>query len=545
MAFDKWHRDSPCDSPDLSRCSPFYDRIILSAKEFNAVCQEHIARPIAVLNVLLLEVRTDLPESFGVCAGLTPSQTSISAWLLAQYAHQDRFPSVGTRDGLRIALFAACWTLSGAGIQMFLLLRPPQWVRKHSITAVAGQTVWAILTWAVWVAATRTIQRASPVLSAKMNCAGADYCTQLHAAFASLCVIGDIDPSDRSSHSGLVNVENNALRTKTASESVSMSNGILFLLKWSNSFQNAFFVDVGVCSLSSFSWRLVGCSGLRGSTSIPPSTRTGGDQGTVPLEYPWTARSSNSQVCLLIMSRFLELSNVNSVLTERMNLANDPSVYASDGARLLEFIALRERVAAASGRFAYGKLEYPFTLPIVSPDKITPSSPFPPGRFHQDMFSGNPNITKFYVTTLVPFFNSSTSYFYHLDNSTWNLDAVFNLDATLLALLSHRAHIGKVVAETKYASNVTGFTQLIKARDADGIRTLVTNTTQEAGVLAQAATAVSAFTEAWVSSGALVPDTFGSTLQQAAAVLFRELIDITTEIEIQYVSNLGLFEAAF
>ena len=31
-------------------------------------------------------------------------QAAITAWLLAQYVHQDRFPSVGTRDGLRIAL---------------------------------------------------------------------------------------------------------------------------------------------------------------------------------------------------------------------------------------------------------------------------------------------------------------------------------------------------------------------------------------------------------------------------------------------------------
>ena len=97
------------------------------------------------------------------------------------------------------------------------------------------------------------------------------------------------------------------------------------------------------------------------------------------------------------------------------------------------------------------------------------------------------------------------------------------------------AHIGKVVAETKFASNVTGFTQLIHAKDAATIRVLVTNTTQEAGVLAQAAAVASAFSGAWVASGALVPNTFPGTLQAAAAALFRELIDITTEIEIQYV----------
>ena len=92
------------------------------------------------------------------------------------------------------------------------------------------------------------------------------------------------------------------------------------------------------------------------------------------------------------------------------------------------------------------------------------------------------------------------------------------------------------MAETKYAANVTGFTALIKAKDSAGIRVLVTNTTQEAGVLTQASAAAAAFAKAWTSSGALAP----STLQAATAVLFRELIDITTQIEIEYV-RISLF----
>ena len=101
------------------------------------------------------------------------------------------------------------------------------------------------------------------------------------------------------------------------------------------------------------------------------------------------------------------------------------------------------------------------------------------------------------------------------------------------------AHIGKIVAETKYASNVTGFTSLIQAKDSAGIRALVTNTTQEAGVLSQASAAAGAFAQAWVTSGALVSDAFADNLQNAAAKLFRELIDITTDIEIQYVSSVS------
>lgn len=150
----------------------------------------------------------------------------------------------------------------------------------------------------------------------------------------------------------------------------------------------------------------------------------------------WNLRLSGKQACF----RLAPDSDLRfcSALTERSNLASDPSLYANGGAKLLAFLADHEAIAALSGRYDYGKLEYPFTLPLVVPDKATKGNPFPPGRFHQDAFSGNKNITAFYLDTLIPFFNSPTSFYYHLDNSTLNDDAILNADATLLALLSHR-----------------------------------------------------------------------------------------------------------
>ncbi|KII94861.1 hypothetical protein PLICRDRAFT_169570 [Plicaturopsis crispa FD-325 SS-3] len=224
-----------------------------------------------------------------------------------------------------------------------------------------------------------------------------------------------------------------------------------------------------------------------------------------------------------------------STLTQRLALTSNPALYANNGSKLFDYIRRRETVAQRLHRFDYGKLEYPFTLPAIAPDVTTSDDEFPPGRFHQDTFTGNANLSAFYLNTLVPSFNSTTAYFFHLDNSTENDDAAMNLDATLLSLMSHRAHIGKIVAETKYASNVTGFTPLIRVQNADTIRVLLTNTTQEAGVLAQAQTAANALSSSWVTSGALVPSTFGADLQAAAAKLFRELIDITTQIEIEYL----------
>ncbi|CAL1715363.1 unnamed protein product [Somion occarium] len=224
-----------------------------------------------------------------------------------------------------------------------------------------------------------------------------------------------------------------------------------------------------------------------------------------------------------------------STLTERFNLATPSSLYANNGSELLAYLVPRELIAAASGRYDYGKLEYPYTLPPVSPDVTTRTNSFAPGRFHQDTFTGNKELFDFYVNHLVPLFSSQSSVFFHLDNSTTNHDATFNLDATLLELISHRSHIGKVVAESKFASNVTGFTSLIKSKDATTIRALLTNTTQETGVMAQAATAATAFSNAWTTSGAAETISFVGSLQNVTSKLFRELIDVTTDIEVQYI----------
>ncbi|KAF5378612.1 hypothetical protein D9615_007183 [Tricholomella constricta] len=134
-----------------------------------------------------------------------------------------------------------------------------------------------------------------------------------------------------------------------------------------------------------------------------------------------------------------------------------------------------------------------------------------------------------------------TSVFFHLEKSPDGLadvDAKYTLDAQLLALLSHRASIGKVVAESKYAANVTGYTPLIRSKNVDAIRALLTNTTQEQVVLDGAArvsiTLATAWEAAQTASSAISKD-FVARVQTAVVRVYRELIDITTEVEVQYL----------
>jgi len=231
-----------------------------------------------------------------------------------------------------------------------------------------------------------------------------------------------------------------------------------------------------------------------------------------------------------------------STLVQRFSLPANPSLYANGNASPLhKFLAGREEAAQALGRYDYGTLEYAYTLPVITPDVASSADAFPPGRFHQDTFTGNANISAFYTGTLVPLLSTSTTgFFFHLSNGSstpdaQDTDAVLGIDVALLQLLSNRAHIGKVVAESKFAGNASLYTPLIHAQDSASIRTLLTNTTQETQVLLQADAAAVALATAWTAAGELVPSGFETTVRNATAKVFRELIDITTEIEIEYL----------
>ena len=108
----------------------------------------------------------------------------------------------------------------------------------------------------------------------------------------------------------------------------------------------------------------------------------------------------------------------------------------------------------------------------------------------------------------------------------------------LLSLLAHRSSIGKVVAESKFLGAPDSYTPLINAKDANSIRTLLTNVTQEQAVLAQAASASFALATAWETAqgaSSTTSSAFVASIQDAVAKTFRNLIDITTETEVQYL----------
>ncbi|KAF8063956.1 chorismate mutase [Lyophyllum atratum] len=235
-----------------------------------------------------------------------------------------------------------------------------------------------------------------------------------------------------------------------------------------------------------------------------------------------------------------------STLIARAALPAEPSLYSDGGRFLTSFIHKKEVVAQATGRYTYGTLEYPFTLPLVSPDTITSINSFPGGVFHQDTYTPNPGLLSFYLRTLVALLGDAnaavegTSIFFHLTQPAGpaDRDTKFTLDAQLLASLSHRASIGKVVAEAKFNANITAYTPLIQSRDRGSLRVLLTNTTQEQVVLDGAANASLELATAWETAQAASPTistNFITRVQIAVAEVYRELIDMTTDVEMEYL----------
>ncbi|KAG6815765.1 hypothetical protein H0H93_009059, partial [Arthromyces matolae] len=210
-----------------------------------------------------------------------------------------------------------------------------------------------------------------------------------------------------------------------------------------------------------------------------------------------------------------------------------------DEGPLFSFIHSIERQSPQ--RFFYGTLEYPFTLANISPDSGSIDS-FPPGTFHQDTFTPNRELFAFYHESLVPAIGpvnavtGAKSIYFHLVDQTNEADkaAEYTLDSQLLALLSHRVSIGKLVAEAKFAADVPTYTPLINSQDEEALRALVTNKTQEALVLSAAANATTDLAAAWGAAQSLSPTqilNFTQQIQPVVAQLYGKLIDLTTTVE--------------
>ncbi|EIW84407.1 hypothetical protein CONPUDRAFT_120257 [Coniophora puteana RWD-64-598 SS2] len=144
--------------------------------------------PRAVNKVAGARVQVWAPMVYGFLVLSSLAEVALAAWLLLQFRFNGNAPNISVITGVRVLLFAGCWTLTTAGTYALLFL-DPAWSRRP-IASVGAQALWILATWAAWVVGAALLNRGAPQLFAGVGvgagqeaCAGVVYCGQVKTLF--------------------------------------------------------------------------------------------------------------------------------------------------------------------------------------------------------------------------------------------------------------------------------------------------------------------------------------------------------------------------
>ncbi|KAJ7300730.1 hypothetical protein DFH08DRAFT_908043 [Mycena albidolilacea] len=107
---------------------------------------------------------------------------AIPSWILLQYSLNQNYPNPEAQIGMRLVLFAACWTSVTAATFTILFVHP-KWT-KHPICSIGAQSIWVLLTWTFWLASAAVLNHAMPQLFENDTCQHLVYCGHIRAIFA-------------------------------------------------------------------------------------------------------------------------------------------------------------------------------------------------------------------------------------------------------------------------------------------------------------------------------------------------------------------------
>jgi len=154
--------------------------------------------------------------------------------------------------------------------------------------------------------------------------------------------------------------------------------------------------------------------------------------------------------------------------------------------------------------------------PLEYPSVLAPFS---------DEINYNPAIMRMYIEEVIPAITEPGS-----DN---NHGSSCLIDVTLLQALSKRIHYGKFVAEAKFLAQTEEYTQLILAKDADGIMELLTDLPQEERVIERVRRKAATFGQDISTTG---DSTRHKVDPEAVANLYRDwLMPLTKDVEVDYL----------
>ncbi|KAF7374355.1 hypothetical protein MSAN_00319500 [Mycena sanguinolenta] len=122
------------------------------------------------------------PVAYGFIVITSLVVVAIPSWILLQYSLYRNYPNAEARIGMRLVLFAACWTsVTAAAFTIFFV--HPNWT-KHPISSVGTQSIWVLLTWTFWLASALVLSHTMPQLFDKDTCERLVYCNHIRAIFA-------------------------------------------------------------------------------------------------------------------------------------------------------------------------------------------------------------------------------------------------------------------------------------------------------------------------------------------------------------------------
>ncbi|KAF7329218.1 hypothetical protein MKEN_00182400 [Mycena kentingensis (nom. inval.)] len=107
---------------------------------------------------------------------------AIPSWLLLQFQLRNNYANRRTIIALQLILFDACWTGISAGASIILSIHPSS--ARHPISSIGTQSIWTLVTLALWIAGATVLSGAVPQL---FN-ACAIYCHHLRAVYV-LCLL--------------------------------------------------------------------------------------------------------------------------------------------------------------------------------------------------------------------------------------------------------------------------------------------------------------------------------------------------------------------
>lgn len=256
----------------------------------------------------------------------------------------------------------------------------------------------------------------------------------------------------------------------------------------------------------------------------------------------------DSAIDLSDPSKALDLSNIrfqlirleDSItfyLIERVQFPLNPGIYKpgavsipNSNLSLLDW-TLREREKSDSliRRFESPD-EYPFFPDALQPPILKPLHY--PKILHKNDVNVNEKIKKHYIEKFLP---KACADFGRKDRGETeeNYGSAATADILCLQALSRRIHFGKFVAESKFQTETEKFTQLIQAKDRDGIGAAITNEAVEKKVLERLGLKARTYgTDPSIGAEQQV----GKINAEAVVEMYRDfVIPLTKEVEVEYL----------